>query len=150
MIRIKHEVMMNKHKMLSKKTLMIRKWFKIYQRCLTLVGSVRRLNFVNIVKSRSLRKSIQPARIRSNLPAKYVENFLQAVIHFRFIINTQNHSINQFTRKFLVDGRSTSQALETETLVFVIFVWFTSKCSFTTGFEVIKFAQLLHTFDSLV
>ena len=113
-------------------------------------GIVRRLYLVKIVKSRSLRKSIHPARIQSNLPAKYVENYLQAVIYFRFIINTQNHSINQFTRKFLVDGRSTSQALETETLVFIIFVWFTSKCSFTTGFEVIKFAQLLHTFDSLV
>ena len=117
-----------------------------YQHCLTLVGSVRRLNFVNIVKSRSLRKSIQPARIRSNLPAKYVGNLLQAVVHFRFIIiNTENHSSNQFTRKFIVDGRSIGQELERETLVFAIFERLASKCSFTTGFEVNKFVHLLQS-----
>ena len=44
------------------------------------------------------------------------------MVHFRFIINTENHSINQFTRKFLVDGRSIGQELERETLVFAIFV----------------------------
>ena len=75
-----------------------------------------------LVRSRSLRKTIHPARIRSNLPAKYVGNLLQAVVHFRFIIiNTENHSSNQFTRKFIVDGRSIGQELERETLVFAIF-----------------------------
>ena len=98
---------------------------------LTLVGTSEHIFMCGVckttelcehVKSRSLRKTIYPARIRSSLPAFHVGKDIIELVDFRFIINTLNHSRNQFTRKFLVDGRSIGQELERETLVFAIFV----------------------------
>ena len=72
------------------------------------------------VQIASKKKSI--SHFGQSLPAVRVERNILELVHFRFIIiNTENHSSNQFTRKFIVDGRSIGQELERETLVFAIF-----------------------------
>ena len=123
---------------------MTRKWTKIYQCSLTLEGSVRRLDRKCRLQVQIASKKKSFSHFGQSLPVVRVERDILELVHFRFIIiNTENHSSNQFTRKFLVDGRSIGQELERETLVFAIFVWLPSKCSFTTGFEVNKFVHLL-------